>query len=179
MYQSGLKFCQYQNVASTYKRADSPYIWIQHKDASDAWRNSNSGYRRDNPGDRVQAEKLAKRKSLEEMANKTARVTVHLQKLVAHRQSIGSPVLCEIPPLSSIGFPMPVSAKISMPPVRRAFSAVLPKSLLECVQTNLVCQAQRCRIRSRLTVFDERSAVSPSTWTIRLVIRTLPFSSTR
>jgi len=61
-------------MASTYKRADSPFIWIRYKSNSGAWKSANTGYRHDNIGDRKQAAQLAKRKSLEEMANKPIRV---------------------------------------------------------------------------------------------------------
>jgi hypothetical protein len=64
-------------MASTYQRPDSPYIWIRHKDASGNWKSTNTGYRKDNIGDRKQAEKLAKRQSLEEMSTKTVRVSSH------------------------------------------------------------------------------------------------------
>lgn len=64
-------------MASTYKRADSPFIWIRYKSDSGAWKSANTGYRQDNIGDRKQAELLAKRKSLEEMANKPIRVASH------------------------------------------------------------------------------------------------------
>jgi integrase len=64
-------------MASTYSRTDSPFIWIRYKDAGGAWKSTNTGYRRDNPGDRKQAELLAKRKSLEEMACKPARIASH------------------------------------------------------------------------------------------------------
>jgi integrase len=62
-------------MASTYKRADSPYIWIKYKDAAGKWKNANTGYRQDSIGDRTQAEKLARRKSFEEAKNKTVRVS--------------------------------------------------------------------------------------------------------
>jgi hypothetical protein len=55
-------------MASTYRRTDSPYIWIGSKDAAGKWKSTNTGYRQDNIGDRKQAEQLAKRKSLEEMS---------------------------------------------------------------------------------------------------------------
>src|ERR1700736_3923570 len=64
-------------MASTYKRADSPLIWIRYKSPSGAWKSANTGYRQDSIGDRKQAERLAKRKSLEEMANKPVRVASH------------------------------------------------------------------------------------------------------
>ena len=64
-------------MASTYKRADSPFIWIRYKSPSGAWKSANTGYRQDNIGDHKQAERLAKRKSLEEMANKPVRVASH------------------------------------------------------------------------------------------------------
>ncbi|MEA3205203.1 MAG: hypothetical protein QOG92_833, partial [Verrucomicrobiota bacterium] len=60
-------------MASTFNRPDSPFIWIRHKDATGKWKSTNSGYRQDNLGDRKQAEILAKKKSLEEMANKPVR----------------------------------------------------------------------------------------------------------
>jgi integrase len=64
-------------MASTYLRKDSPFIWISYKSVSGLWKNTNTGYRQDNIGDRKQAEKLAKRKSLEEMANKPSTVGGH------------------------------------------------------------------------------------------------------
>jgi integrase len=64
-------------MASTYKRTDSPYIWIRYKDAGGKWKSANTGYRQDNIGDRKQAEQLAKRKSLEEMSNKPVRISSH------------------------------------------------------------------------------------------------------
>jgi hypothetical protein len=54
-------------MASVYNRSDSPYIWISYKDASGKWRNSNSGYRKDNVGDRRQAELVAREKTLMEL----------------------------------------------------------------------------------------------------------------
>jgi integrase len=54
-------------MASTYLRPDSPYIWISYKTSADKWRRISSGFRRDNPGDRKQAQRLAQRKTLEEM----------------------------------------------------------------------------------------------------------------
>jgi hypothetical protein len=41
-------------MASTYLRKESPFIWIRYKDAAGAWKSMNTGYRRDNPGDRKQ-----------------------------------------------------------------------------------------------------------------------------
>jgi hypothetical protein len=64
-------------MASTYLRADSPYIWISYKDAAGKWKSKNTGYRQDNIGDRKQAERVAKAKSLEEMSNKPVRVANH------------------------------------------------------------------------------------------------------
>jgi hypothetical protein len=57
-------------MASIYLRKDSPFIWIQYKDAQGKWKCVNSGYRQDNIGDRKQARLLAKEKSLLELANK-------------------------------------------------------------------------------------------------------------
>ena len=62
-------------MASTYFRKDSPFIWISFKNAEGKWRSAATGYRQDNFGDRKQAEKLAKQKSLEEMANKPVRAS--------------------------------------------------------------------------------------------------------
>ena len=59
-----------RSMASTYRRADFPFIWIRYKSDSGVWKSANTGYRQDNIGDQKQAELLAKRKSLEEMANK-------------------------------------------------------------------------------------------------------------
>lgn len=53
-------------MASTYLRPDSPYIWIRYKDATGKWKNANSGYRKDNLGDRRNAKLVAREKSLEE-----------------------------------------------------------------------------------------------------------------
>jgi hypothetical protein len=64
-------------MASIYKRQDSPFLWISYKDAAGKWKSANTGYRNDNPGDRKQAAIVAKRKSLEEMANKPARIASH------------------------------------------------------------------------------------------------------
>jgi hypothetical protein len=64
-------------MASAYKRTDSPYIWIRYKDAAGKWQSKNTGYRQDNIGDRKQAKQLVKKKSLEEMGNKTVRVSSH------------------------------------------------------------------------------------------------------
>ena len=64
-------------MASTYKRADSPFIWIRYKSDSGGWKSANTGYRQDNIGDRKQAKLLAKHKSQEEMANKPVRVAPH------------------------------------------------------------------------------------------------------
>jgi integrase len=62
-------------MASTYFRKDSPFIWISFKNASGKWKCTATGYRQDNLGDRTQAERLAKQKSLEEMANKPITVS--------------------------------------------------------------------------------------------------------
>jgi hypothetical protein len=48
-----------------------------YKSDSGAWKSANTGHRPDNIGDRKQAELLAKRKSLEEMANKPVPVASH------------------------------------------------------------------------------------------------------
>jgi integrase len=64
-------------MASTYRRADSPFIWIRYKSDSGVWKSANTGYRQDNLGDQKQAELLAKRKSLEEMANKPVQGASH------------------------------------------------------------------------------------------------------
>jgi integrase len=64
-------------MASTYLRADSPYIWIRYREAAGKWKSKNTGYRKDNLGERKQAERLAKAKSLEEMSSKTVRVFSH------------------------------------------------------------------------------------------------------
>jgi integrase len=64
-------------MASAYERTDSPYIWIRYKDAAGKWQSKNTGYRQDNIGDRKQAKQLVKKKSLEEMGNKTVRVSSH------------------------------------------------------------------------------------------------------
>jgi hypothetical protein len=60
-------------MASIYKRKDSPFFWIRFKDSAGAWKSANTGYRKDNLGDRSQVKKLVRMKSLEEMANKPAR----------------------------------------------------------------------------------------------------------
>jgi integrase len=60
-------------MASTFNRPDSPFVWIRFKDGAGKWKSANTGYRQDNIGDRKQAELMAKRKSLEEMANKPVR----------------------------------------------------------------------------------------------------------
>jgi integrase len=64
-------------MASTYRRADSPFIWIRYKSDAGVWKSANTGYRQDNIGDQKQAELLAKRKSLEEMANKPVQGASH------------------------------------------------------------------------------------------------------
>jgi hypothetical protein len=61
-------------TASIYHRKDSPFLWIRYKDSVGAWKSANTGYRRDNPGDRKQAQQVAKRLSLEEMATKSLKV---------------------------------------------------------------------------------------------------------
>ena len=80
-------------MASTYKRADSPFIWIRYKSDSGPWKSANTGYRQDNIGDRKQAAQLAKRKSLEEMANKPVRVASHLGGLgvILDKRALGKP----------------------------------------------------------------------------------------
>ena len=50
-------------MASTDRRADSPFTWIRYKSSSSAWKSANIGYRQD----KKQAELLAKGKSLEEI----------------------------------------------------------------------------------------------------------------
>jgi hypothetical protein len=57
-------------MASLYLRKDSSFIWVQYKGENGAWKSASTGYRHDNIGDRKQAKKLAKEKSLLEMANK-------------------------------------------------------------------------------------------------------------
>jgi hypothetical protein len=64
-------------MASIYHRKDSPFLWIKFKDKAGNWKGANTGYRRDNPGDRKQAAQVAKRMSLEEMANKPVRIASH------------------------------------------------------------------------------------------------------
>jgi hypothetical protein len=59
-------------VASTYIRPDSPFVWIRYKDTKGKWRNANSGYRKDNIGDRRQAKLVAREKTLEELASRPA-----------------------------------------------------------------------------------------------------------
>ena len=49
-------------MASTYRRTDSPYIWIRYKDAAGKWKSTNTGYRQDNIGDRKQAEQIGQAK---------------------------------------------------------------------------------------------------------------------
>ena len=64
-------------MASIYKRKDSPFLWIRYKDAAGKWKSTNTGYRRDNPGDWKQAKMVAKRKSLEEMESKPLTAASH------------------------------------------------------------------------------------------------------
>jgi hypothetical protein len=53
-------------MASAYTRPDSPYIWISFKEDG-KWKRINSGYRKANAGDRAQANRLVKQRTLEEM----------------------------------------------------------------------------------------------------------------
>jgi hypothetical protein len=55
-------------MASIYLRPDSPYIWMRHKDSSGKWKSTNTGYRKDNVGDKRQAELLARERTVEEHA---------------------------------------------------------------------------------------------------------------
>jgi hypothetical protein len=57
-------------MASTYRRPETTYIWISYKGADGKRRRVNTGYRWENPGERNQAEKLAKLKTLQELKNK-------------------------------------------------------------------------------------------------------------
>ena len=49
-------------MTSTYIRKDSPYIWIRYKGVDGKWKSANSGYRKDNFGDRKQAELVVSQK---------------------------------------------------------------------------------------------------------------------
>jgi integrase len=62
-------------VASIYSRKDSPNLWIKFKNESGKWVAMNTGFRRDNPGDRKQASNLARTTSLKEMATKTSKAS--------------------------------------------------------------------------------------------------------
>ena len=53
-------------MASIYIRKDSPTFWIRFKDESGKWLSKGTRFRRDNPGDRRQAELLARKFSHEE-----------------------------------------------------------------------------------------------------------------
>ena len=53
-------------MASTYLRPRSPFIWLRMKDAEGKWVSRATQYRKDNPGDRRQAELLARKFGLEE-----------------------------------------------------------------------------------------------------------------
>jgi hypothetical protein len=64
-------------MASIFDRPDSTFIWIRYKNAAGVWKSKNTGYRKDNIGDRKQAEIVAKRQSLEEMATKTVNAANH------------------------------------------------------------------------------------------------------
>jgi hypothetical protein len=63
------------SMASIYKRPETSYIWITYKGADGCRKRINTGYRWDNPGDRKQAEKLAKMKTLEELVSKPIKST--------------------------------------------------------------------------------------------------------
>lgn len=51
-------------MASLYKRKQSPYYWISYKDSEGKWRNKNTEYRIDNPGDRRNAHLAAEEQTL-------------------------------------------------------------------------------------------------------------------
>jgi hypothetical protein len=51
-------------MASLYYRKKA--IWINYKDSNGKWRNKNTGYHTDNPGERRQAERLADAQTLQE-----------------------------------------------------------------------------------------------------------------
>ncbi len=55
-------------MASIYLRPDSPYIWIRYKKPNGKWANGNTGYKNGNPGERRQAQLLAREKTLEELS---------------------------------------------------------------------------------------------------------------
>ena len=50
-------------MASIYTKAGSKMIWIRYKDGAGLWRGKPSGYRTNNPGERRQAELLARRQT--------------------------------------------------------------------------------------------------------------------
>lgn len=52
-----------REMASTYRRPNSPFIWIRFKDETGKWRGKATGYRGDNPGDVRQAKMVARRHS--------------------------------------------------------------------------------------------------------------------
>src|SRR5258708_19544927 len=57
-------------MASIYKRPETSYIWITYKGEDGKRKRVNTGYRCDNNIERLQAEKLAKAKTFEELKNK-------------------------------------------------------------------------------------------------------------
>jgi integrase len=57
-------------MASTYHRKDSRFIWIRYRDSSGRWQSKSTGYLVGNPGDRKQAELLAKKQTLIELTKR-------------------------------------------------------------------------------------------------------------
>ena len=62
--------CYTPAMASIYTRKTSPVFWIRFKDDDGKWRGKATGYRLDNPGDRRQAELLARRVTTEEQTRR-------------------------------------------------------------------------------------------------------------
>ncbi len=62
-------------MASVYRRPETTYIWISYRGKDGRRHRDNTGYRWDNAGQRQAAKKLAKLKTLEEMADAPARST--------------------------------------------------------------------------------------------------------
>ena len=64
-------------MASTYLRNNSPVIWMRLKNAEGKWESKPTQYRKDNPGDRRQADLLARKLGIEERERKPASSREH------------------------------------------------------------------------------------------------------
>jgi hypothetical protein len=75
-------------VASTYRRVDSPFIWIRYKSDSGTWKSAKIGTVKDNIGDRKQAElKVTSQMIYSRLA--AEKITRHCHSIRSKRPSEG------------------------------------------------------------------------------------------